>query len=125
MEYSNNIGRSARQVKFGENLRKSISLILQNHVFHDPILDDETIIVSEVRISADLSNASVYILALGENRNNSEIIDCINVKFRKLVGPLTRDLKLRRAPKFKFIYDDSYERQSYIDNLLVKAKKNG
>jgi len=124
MGYNNNIGRTSRQLKFGENLRKSISLILQNHIFHEPILDDETIIVTEVRVSPDLSNALVYILALGGIKNSLEIIDCINIKFRKLVGPLTRDLKLRRAPKFKFIYDDSYERQSHIDSLIVKAKKN-
>lgn len=123
MEYNKNIGRTSRQLKFGENLRKSISLILQNHVFHDSVLDDVTIIVTEVRVSPDLSNASVYILTLGENINNSDIIDCINLRFRKLVGPLTRELKLRRAPKFNFIYDNSYERQAYIDNLINKAKK--
>ena len=123
MEYNKNIGRTSRQLKFGENLRKSISLILQNHVFHDSVLDDVTIIVTEVRVSPDLSNASVYILTLGENINNSDIIDCINLRFRKLVGPLTREFKLRRAPKFKFIYDNSYERQAYIDNLINKAKK--
>ena len=123
MNYNKNIGRSARQLKFGENLRKSISLIIQNHVFHDPILDDETIIVTEVRVSPDLSNASVYILALGNN-NNSKIIESINVKFRKLIGPLTRELKLRRAPRFKFIYDDTYEKQAHIDNLITKAKRH-
>ena len=79
MDYSKNIGRSARQLKFGENLRKSISLIIQNHVFHDPILDDETIIVTEVRVSPDLSNASVYILALGNSNDHSKIIDSINI----------------------------------------------
>ena len=123
MNYNKNTGRSARQLKFGENLRKSISLIIQNHVFHDPILDDETIIVTEVRVSPDLSNASVYILALGNN-NNSKIIESINVKFRKLIGPLTRELKLRRAPRFKFIYDDTYEKQAHIDNLITKAKRH-
>lgn len=124
MNYSKNIGRSSRQLKFGENLRKSISLIIQNHVFHEPVLDNETLIVSEVRVSPDLSNASVYILALGENKDHSKIIDCINIKFKRLIGPLTRELKLRRAPKLNFIYDDTIEKQAYIDNLIFKAKNN-
>ena len=124
MNYSKNIGRSSRQLKFGENLRKSISLIIQNHVFHEPVLDKETLIVSEVRVSPDLSNASVYILALGENKDHSKIIDCINIKFKRLIGPLTRELKLRRAPKLNFIYDDTIEKQTYIDNLIFKAKNN-
>ena len=122
MGKSKNIGRTARQLKFGENLRKAISLIIQNHVFHDPVLDEETIIVSEVRVSPDLSNASVYILALGKSNNYSKIIDSLNNKFLKLVGPLTREMKLRRAPKLKFIYDDTYEKQAYINNLINNAK---
>ena len=124
MDYAKHIGRSSRQLKFGENLRKAISLVIQNHVFHEPILDEETIIVTEVRVSPDLSNASVYILALGNNQDHSKIIECINLKFRKLIGPLTRELKLRRAPKFKFIYDDTFEKQAYIDSLINNAKDN-
>ena len=124
MDHGKHIGRSSRQLKFGENLRKAISLVIQNHVFHEPILDEETIIVTEVRVSPDLSNASVYILALGNNQDDSKIIECINLKFRKLIGPLTRELKLRRAPKLKFIYDDTFEKQAYIDSLINNAKDN-
>ena len=124
MDHGKHIGRSSRQLKFGENLRKAISFVIQSHVFHEPILDEETIIVTEVRVSPDLSNASVYILALGNNQDHSKIIECINLKFRKLIGPLTRELKLRRAPKFKFIYDDTFEKQAYIDSLINNAKDN-
>ena len=35
----NNIGPSSRQLKVGENLRKAISLMIQNHSFHNPIID--------------------------------------------------------------------------------------
>jgi len=117
-------GRSARQLRFGENLRKAISLVLQNYSFHDPIIDDSTIILTEVRVSPDLSNASAYIVIMGNLENNEELLNTINDKFRKLVGPLTRELKLRRAPKIKFIYDDSFERQSQIDKLIEQAKNN-
>ena len=61
---------------------------------------------------------------MGHSGNNQELVSTINDKFRKLVGPLTRELKLRRAPKIKFIYDDSIERQSQIDKLIEKAKNN-
>ena len=124
MEDYKNKGRSARQLRFGENLRKAISLVLQNYSFHDPIIDDSTIILTEVRVSPDLSNASAYIVIMGNLENNEELLNTINDKFRKLVGPLTRELKLRRAPKIKFIYDDSFERQSQIDKLIEQAKNN-
>ena len=124
MDNYKNRERSARQLRFGENLRKAISLVLQNYSFHDPIIDDSTLIITEVRVSPDLSNASVYIKIMGNSGNNQELVSTINDKFRKLVGPLTRELKLRRAPKIKFIYDDSIERQSQIDKLIEKAKNN-
>ena len=60
----NNIGPSSRQLKVGENLRKAISLMIQNHSFHNPIIDRASILITEVKISPDLSNASVYISTL-------------------------------------------------------------
>ena len=115
---------SSRQLKVGENLRKAISFLLQNHSFHNPIIDKASILVTEVQISPDLSNASVYISTLGGLNNSKELTNALNNSCRPLIGPLTRELKLRRAPKLIFILDDSFERQVYIDNLIQNAKKD-
>ena len=120
----NNIGPSSRQLKVGENLRKAISLMIQNHSFHNPIIDRASILITEVKISPDLSNASVYISTLGGVNNSPELIFALNNSFKPLIGPLTRELKLRRAPNLSFILDDSFERQVYIDNLIKDAKNN-
>ena len=120
----NNIGRSSRQLKVGENLRKAISLMIQNHSFHNPIIDRASILITEVKISPDLSNASVYISTLGGVNNSPELISALNNSCKPLIGPLTRELKLRRAPKLSFILDNSFERQVYIDNLINDAKNN-
>ena len=101
----NNVGPSSRQLKVGENLRKAI-------------------LITEVKISPDLSNASVYISTLGGLNNSPELISALNNSCKPLIGPLTRELKLRRAPKLSFILDDSFERQVYIDNLINDAKNN-
>ena len=119
----NKIGPSSRQLKVGENLRKAISLMIQNHSFHNPI-DRASILITEVKISPDLSNASVYISTLGGVNNSPELISALNNSCKPLIGPLTRELKLRRAPKLSFILDDSFERQVYIDNLINDAKNN-
>ncbi|MBH87852.1 MAG: ribosome-binding factor A [Pelagibacterales bacterium] len=119
---NNNTGPSSRQLKVGENLRKAISLIFQNHSFHNPIIDRASILITEVKISPDLSNASVYISTLGGINNSPELISALNNSWKPLVGPLTRELKLRRAPRLSFILDDSFERQVYIDNLIKDAK---
>ena len=72
---------------------------------------------------SDLSNASVYISTLGGLNNSQELIYALNNSFKPLKGPLTRELKLRRAPNLTFMLDDSFERQVYIDNLIESAKK--
>ena len=40
-----NMGPSGRQLKVGENLRKAISYMLQNHSFHNPIIDKVSILI--------------------------------------------------------------------------------
>ena len=118
-----NIGPSDRQLKVGENLRKAISFMMQNHSFHNPIIDKASILITEVRISPNLSNASVYISTLGGINNSESLTSALNNAWRPLVGPLTRELKLRRAPRLNFMLDDSFERQTFIDNLINSAKK--
>ena len=117
------IGPSDRQLKVGENLRKAISFMMQNHSFHNPIIDKASILITEVRISPNLSNASVYISTLGGINNSEGLTAALNNAWRPLVGPLTRELKLRRAPRLNFMLDDSFERQTFIDNLINSAKK--
>ena len=80
----NNIGPSSRQLKVGENLRKAISLMIQNHSFHNPIIDRASILITEVKISPDLSNASVYISTLGGVNNSPELISALNKKLTKV-----------------------------------------
>ena len=120
----NNFGPSPRQLKVGENLRKAISLMFQNHSFHDPIIDRASILITEVKVSPDLSNASVYISTLGGLNNSPKLVSALNNSCKPLIGPLTRELKLRRAPRLSFVLDDSFERQVYIDNLIKNAKNH-
>ena len=119
-----NIGPSSRQLKVGENLRKAISFMMLNHSFHNPIIDKIPILVTEVRVSPDLSNAWVYISTLGGINDSAELVSALNNSCRPLIGPLTRELKLRRAPKLNFMLDDSFKKQTYIDNLINSAKRD-
>ena len=98
--------------------------MMLNHSFHNPIIDKISILVTEVRVSPDLSNASVYISTLGGINDSAELVSALNNSCRPLIGPLTRELKLRRAPKLNFMLDDSFEKQTYIDDLINSAKRD-
>ena len=115
---------SNRLLRVGENLRKAISYKFQVYNFQEEILNNSTILVTEVRVSKDLANAKVYVTTLGGKDNSEILIEALNIEFKKLIGPLTRDMKLRKTPKLRFILDDSYERQTHIDTLIKTAKLN-
>ena len=52
---------SNRLLRIGENLRKAISYKFQVYNFQEEILNNSTILVTEVRVSKDLANAKVYV----------------------------------------------------------------
>ena len=115
---------SNRLLRVGENLRKVLSYKLQQYNFKESILNDSTILVTEVRVSADLSNAKVYVTTLGGKENSESLIEALNIEFKQLIGPLIRDMKLKKTPRLRFVLDSSYERQTYIDTLIKNAKSN-
>ena len=113
-----------RQLRISETLRKVISYKLQQYNFKEVILNNSTILVTEVRVSNDLTNARVYVTTLGGQDNSESLIEALNNEFRKLIGPITRGMKLKKTPKLRLLLDDSYERQTYIDNLIKNAKSS-
>ena len=58
-------GRSQRQHRVGELLRHAISDVLMRGDLRDPALEGVSITVTEVRVSADLKNATAYVMPLG------------------------------------------------------------
>ena len=113
---------SNRQLRVGENVRKAISYKLQQYNFKETILNNVTVLVTEVRVAPDLANAKVYVTSLGAKDNSENLISALNTEFRKLIGPITRGMKLKKTPKLRFVLDDSYEKQMYIDKLIKIAK---
>ena len=91
-------------------------------MFKEIILNNVTVLVTEVRVAPDLASAKVYVTSLGAKENSEDLISALNTEFRKLIGPITRGMKLKKTPKLRFVLDDSYEKQMYIDKLIKTAK---
>jgi ribosome-binding factor A len=62
------------------------------------------------------------VTTLGGKDQSKHLTDALNFEFKKLIGPITREMKLKKTPKLHFIIDDSYERQMYIDKLIENAR---
>ena len=58
-------GGSQRQLRVGELIRHAMSDMLTRGDVHDPVLEGHLITVPEVRMSADLRLATIYVMPLG------------------------------------------------------------
>ena len=62
-----------RQLRVGESLRHALAELLARRELRDPALADQSITVTEVRVSPNLRHATAYVLPLG----GSEVDDVL------------------------------------------------
>ena len=109
--------RSQRQLKVGEEIRRVLADAFLRGDFH--VYDQKTmsITVSEVRISPDLKNATVFVMPLA-GRNAKDVMDYlikIAPELKRIIG---KKLLLRLVPRLKFVLDDSFEQAHRMNTLL-------
>lgn len=80
--------------------------------------------VTDVRTSADLRHARVYVSVLGDPSRSSEIalreatLAGLRSAHGYLQSRIARELRLKRTPTLEFIYDDSTDRALRVEALL-------
>ena len=110
-------GPSQRQLRVGEVIRQRLAEVLARNDLEAKILKKTSITVTEVRITPDLRQASVYVIPLG-GMHLSEIVDKLNVEAPRLKKAALGGLHLKYVPKIKFIADESFDRAAAMDQLL-------
>lgn len=114
---SNDQGRSQRQLRVGEVIRRALSDVFARGDLHDPELSNHSITVSEVRASPDLRTATVFVLPLG-GLNTEEVIELLNKNRREIRHIVTKSIHLKYSPQLKFVADDVYDRMDATRSLL-------
>jgi ribosome-binding factor A len=80
--------------------------------------------VTDVRTSADLRHARVYVSVLGESGAPSELaqreasLDGLRSAHGFLQGRVAAELRLKRTPALEFCYDDTIDRALRVDALI-------
>ncbi len=74
--------------------------------------------VTDVRTSADLSHARVYVSVLGEAEARADTLAGLDSAHGYLQGRIARELKLKRTPTLAFAYDDTTDRAMRLDALI-------
>ena len=113
---------SQRQLRVGEMIKQSLSMIFIRNEAKVPNLETNTITVTEVRMSQDLKIAKAYVLPLG-GKNAEEIINILKEYSFLIRKILSQKVALKFLPKLIFRKDESFEYAEKIENLIKQTNK--
>lgn len=120
--HANKAGRrgnapSQRQLRVGEELRHLLAGVFQRGDLHDPSLDGVSITVSEVTVSPDLKNATVFVMPLA-GVGSEDVLGGLKRAAPYLRTLLAKSLTLRTVPRLRFIIDTAFETSNRINRLF-------
>ena len=113
---------SQRQLRVGEMIKQSLSMIFLRNEAKLPNLETNTITVTEVKMSQDLKIAKAYVLPLGGKDADEVIMKLKEYSFliRKI---LSQKVIVKFLPKLLFRKDESFEYAEKIENLIKQSNK--
>jgi len=105
-----------RARRVAQQIQRTLSELIRREI-RDPRLGMVTL--TEVRVSKDMSYATVYYSVLGADQGKAqEVLDAAADILR---GPLGRALGLRHSPELKFVLDELIESGARLSGLINKA----
>tara|TARA_Y100000287_G_scaffold176091_1_gene166445 strand:- start:398 stop:772 length:375 start_codon:yes stop_codon:yes gene_type:complete len=115
---------SQRQLRVGEMIKQSLSLIFIKNEAKVPNLETNMITVTEVKMSQDLKIAKAYVMPLGGKDADETIHKLKEYSFliRKI---LSKKVFIKFLPKLLFRKDESFEYAEKIENLIKQTNKQG
>ena len=113
---------SQRQLRVGEMIKQSLSMIFIRNEAKLPNLDTNNITVTEVKMSQDLKIAKAYVLPLG-GKNADEVIEKLKEYSYLIRKILSQKVIMKFLPKILFRKDESFEYAEKIENLIKQTNK--
>ena len=109
--------QSVRVLKVGERVRHVLSELLTRQEVHDPTVSAANISVTEVRMSPDLRNSTVYVKPL-LGSDEDAVVKALRQNTAYLQREVAKRLGLKYAAKLKFRADESFDEADRIEKLL-------
>ena len=113
---------SQRQLRVGEMIKQSLSMIFLRNEAKIPNLETKTITVTEVKMSQDLKIAKAYVLPLG-GKDTEESIQKLKEYSYIIRKILSQKIIMKFLPKILFRKDESFEYAEKIENLIKQSNK--
>lgn len=107
---------SIKLERIASNIMKELSFIFAHEVKDQHI---KNIIITDCKVTSDLSFAKVYFRLLDENQKNDTL-----KSLKKAAGYIRKELadrvEIRHIPELTFVYDDSIDYGEKIEDILEK-----
>lgn len=114
---------SQRQERVAQQIRRELSDLFREGL-RDIRLGETLMSVTDVRVTKDLSVATVYVSVLGDEAEQAtamSVVDRSTGYIRKEIG---QRIQLRHVPELRFVLDHSLERGVRVLTLLDKIKES-
>ena len=113
---------SQRQLRVGEMIKQSLSMIFIRNEAKVPNLETKTVTVTEFKMSQDLKIAKAYVLPLGGK--DAEVTIRVLKEYSFLIRKiLSQKVVMKFLPKLLFRKDESFEYAEKIENLIKQTNK--
>lgn len=106
---------SLRSNRIAEQMKKELGDIITRKI-KDPRVGFVT--VTDVDVTGDLQQATVYISALGDDKDREETLKALLKASGFIRSEIGHRIRLRRTPEITFEFDSSIEYGNKIDALL-------
>ena len=113
---------SQRQLRVGEELRHILASLFERDEIHDPDLAGRRITISEVRISPDLRNATLFIVPPIDGENIAPVLAGLKRVKPFLRHVIAKAVDLRIVPDLWFEEDVSFINAGKIEKILARPE---
>jgi ribosome-binding factor A len=110
-------GPSQRQLRAGELTRHALVEILREEEVNDPDLAGVSVTITEVRMSPDLRNATVFVEPLG-GAHADTVVKALNRHHKFLRGRLGHAIEMKFTPALKFLHDETFNEAARMSALF-------
>ena len=112
---------SPRVRKIADRIQVIVAEMLERRI-KDPRLGFVT--VTEVRLTGDAQNATIYYTVLGEDADQQATAQALESAKGLLRSEVGKQLGMRHVPNLEFIHDALPETARHIDDLLERARQS-
>ena len=109
-----------RVERLSEQIREELSLIIDGDL-EDPRIGLATI--TEVRVTADLSSAKIFVSVVGTDEEIAASIEALNHAAGFIRHQLGYALRIKRTPELRFVHDHTARAAERIEQILQEEEE--